>query len=469
MNKDPLLQSVETYVDEPSNQQHRNMFSKISADSQPTVNGRYDFFKTPPTETTAIKRTYISVQPSSIADSGNLIQLVVAADDGKATSLGESYAIVKGKFRKKSNRANLPAHTHANMTVVAEDNLAHSLWDRCTLHANGQEIFHTSNYAQMAYMQTLIHKTEDEKTTSLAVEGWLPSSEEPAKDFAGIGDAAKTVRKEKIAAGKEVVLVFRPKILLSDSSRHIPPGTSLRFLFHKADPKTYCLSSEANCDVEFKVETFEYFICRIELNPAVTNAWQSQLLDGASYILPVERHRIRSHTVPQGVTEQRIALQEEDTLPLSLCVAFVEQKAVVGDFPTSQFKYSPNNVASIELTVDGITVAKRLNCDFANRNAVHAYIHTLSSLGHLGGKPSNGITHSDFLTNRTVFAWTLIDDNDEDDYAQCFHLKQKGSMEILVRFSAPTTAALSALVLDRREDLVYQNIEGTTHSIESIV
>ena len=42
-------------------------------------------------------------------------------------------------------------------------------------------------------------------------------------------------------------------------------------------------------------------------------------------------------------------------------------------------------------------------------------------------------------------------------------------MEILVRFSAPTTAALSALVLDRREDLVYQNIEGTTHSIESIV
>ena len=50
------------------------------------------------------------------------------------------------------------------MTVVAEDNLAHSLWDRCTLHANGQEIFHTSNYAQMAYMQTLLHKTEDEKT-----------------------------------------------------------------------------------------------------------------------------------------------------------------------------------------------------------------------------------------------------------------------------------------------------------------
>ena len=142
------------------------MFSKISADSQPTVNGRYDFFKTPPTETTAIKRTYISVQPSSIADSGNLIQLVVAADDGKATSLGESYAIVKGKFRKKSNRANLPAHTANTMTVVADDNLAHSLWDRCTLHDNGQEIFHTSNYAQMAYMQTLIHKTEDEKTTS---------------------------------------------------------------------------------------------------------------------------------------------------------------------------------------------------------------------------------------------------------------------------------------------------------------
>ena len=80
------------------------------------------------------------------------------------------------------------------MTVVAEDNLTHSLWDHCTLHANGQEIFHTSNYAQMAYMHTLRNKTDNDKKTSPAVEGWLPSSEEPSKDFASISDAVKATR-----------------------------------------------------------------------------------------------------------------------------------------------------------------------------------------------------------------------------------------------------------------------------------
>ena len=445
------------------------MFSKIAADSLPTVNGRYDYFKTPPTETTAIKRSYISVQPASIADSGNLIQLVVPADEGKATNLNASYAIIKGKFVKKSDRADLPAGTAAAMRVVAEDNLAHTLWDRCTVNANGQEIFHTSNYSQLAYMHTALSKSAEAKKTNLAVEGWLPSTKDPAKDYGEIGAARLTARKADIASGKEIILVFRPHTLLSDSSRHLPPGTNLKFLFHKADPKSFCLSSEADCDVDFKVTTFEYFICRVELNPAVVAAWNSQLLSGASYILPVERHRVRSHTIGVGVTEQRITLQEQDTLPLMLCVGFIPQKAVVGDFTLSQFKYSPNNISSVELTVDGITVGKRLNCDFANGNAAHAYIHTLSSLGYLGDKPGNGITYSDFLSNRTLFAWTLIDDNDEDDYADCFHLKQKGSLEIVVRFHAATTEALSAQVLDRREDLVYQNLEGSTHSVESIV
>ena len=66
--------------------------------------------------------------------------------------------------------------------------------------------------------------------------------------------------------------------------------------------------------MEFNITTFEYFLCRIELNPTVINAWQSQLVNGASHILPVERFCVRSHTVPAGVTEQRIPLQEK-TLP----------------------------------------------------------------------------------------------------------------------------------------------------------
>lgn len=445
------------------------MFSKIAPDSNPTVNSRYDFFKVPPTETTAIKRSYISVQPSSIADSGSLIQLVVPPDDAKATNIGDSFAMIRGKFIKKSSRANLPTAADNNMKVIAEDNLAHTLFDRCTLSVNNEEIFHTSNYSQLAYMHTLLTQTKDTKKGRLAIEGWLPSSVDPAKDFADVSAAAVASRKEDIAAGKEIVLVFKPHMLFMDSSRHLPPSTTLKLVMHKADAKAYTLSSEVTCDVEFKITTFEYFICRVELNPAVVSAWNSQLLSGASYLLPVERFRTRSYTVNAGLTEHRISIQEQDTLPLMVCVGLVTQKGVVGDFRLSQFKYSPHNIDSIELTVDGMTVGKRLNCDFAVGDAAHAYAHTLSSLGLMGKSVGNGISYNDFKDNRTVFVWTLIDGHDEEDYADCYHLKQKGSMEIIVRFKAATTSTLSAQVLDLREDIIYQNLEGNTHSIESIV
>ena len=106
----------------------------------------------------------------------------------------------------------------------------------------------------------------------------------------------------------------------------------------------------------------------------------------------------------------------------------------------------------------------------ANGEGAQAYyVHTLSSLGFLGKRVSNGIIYDDLKNNRTMFAWTLIDDTDEDDDADCFHLKQKGSLEIIVRFKTVTTSTISAQVFDRREDPVYHNLKVTTRSVESIV
>ena len=220
----------------------------------------------------------------------------------------------------------------------------------------GTEFGHTSSYAQVSYVKTLLAETKDAKGTQLSIEGWLPSEMDPAINFTDVSEAAIAARKQTIAAGKEVVLAFRPETMFKDSSRHLPPGTSFKLVPHKADPKTYTLSSEAACDVDFKITTFEYFVCHVELNPAVVSVWNSQLLSGASHVLPVQRHWIRSHTVPIGLTEHRISLQEQGTLPLVVCVGFVDQKAIVGDFKLSQFRYSHNSIASIELTVNGMTV-----------------------------------------------------------------------------------------------------------------
>ena len=444
-----------------------SVYSKIAPGSSLTVNDHYDFFKIPPTETTELGGTYISAQPSSIADSGSLVQVVVPADDARATNLQESFIMVKGKFVKRTTRANLPAAGETAMKVVAEDNLAHTLFDRCTLSINNEEVFHTSNYPQLAYMRTLLRESKDIKETRLAVEGWLASTKSPAVDFTEISAANLASRKALIANGKEVVLVFRLHTLFDKTSRHLPPNTSLKLILHKASPKSYCLSSEAEFDVDFKLSTLEWFVRRIDLNPAVITAWGSQLVSGAEYILPVDRPRLRTYTINTGVTEQRIVVQEHDTLPLTVAVALVEQAALVGDFTKSQFKYAPHNLSSIELTIDGITVGKRLECNFENGEAAHAYMHSLASLGMFDKDVSNGITYEEFKTNRTVFVWSLTDTHTEGE--SIFHLKQRGALQVVLRFATAPTTTLSAVILDVREDLVRQNLEGQTHTVETIV
>ena len=446
-----------------------SVYSKISPDSTLTVNGRFDYFKTPPTETTQLGTTYVSAQPSSISDNGNIIQVVVPADDSRATDYEKSFVIVKGKFVKNSDRGDLPAANDNALTAVAEDLLGHALFDRCTLWMNNSEVFHTSNYAQMAYIRRLLFSTRETREGRLAVEGLLPPTVDAAKDFANISEEALAVRKSSIAAGKELTLIIKPETVFTDCSRHIPPGTSLKLVMHKANAKSFTLSSQVACDIDFKITSFEWMVCRVDLNPSVVTAWGSQLVAGANYLLPVMRPRVRSFTVHSGVTEQRICVQEQDTLPLSLAVAFVEQRAIVGDFTKSQFRYSPNNISSVELTVDGITIGKTLHCDFVNGDAAHAYVHSLTALGMHGRTRGNGLTYDEFKTNKTVFAWVLSDDHSEEEFGTCFHLKKQGSLEIVIRFSQAVPHTLNAQVFELREDIVKQNLEGVVETVEAIV
>jgi len=431
--------------------------SKISPDSGLTVNSQYDFFKTPATETTELGGVDVSFQPNGVIENGNQIQVVASADDGKVTNMMKSFIKLRGKFVKKTDGTNLPAAAANEMKVVAEHNLAHTLYDRVTLSMNGEEMFHTSNYAQLAHMWTLLHESKDTKDTRLAVEGWLGDDLSPGNDFTEIGATALTKRKTMIAAGKEVVMMFRPHLLFDTSCRHLPPNTSLKLVMHKANPKTFALSSSGDCDVDFKITSFL----------AVTAAWNSQLVSGADYIIPVDRPRLRTFTINTGVREHRVQIQEQDVLPLQIAVAIVEQSAMVGDFTKSQFKYAPNNIISIELSVDGISVGNRVETNFENGDAAHAYVHTLASLDSFEKGVGPGITYDAFKSNRTVFGWSLAETHTEGE--PIFHLKQRGSLQIVIKFSAPTTNTLSAIVFDTREDLIKQNLEGNTHSVETIV
>ena len=126
--------------------------AKVDPHSSVTAKEDLDLFKTPATETSELSSTYVSSQPLSISDHSSEFSCEISASPDCVTDLRNSYVVVKVKFCKADGTA-LPALASADLKVYPDNNLAHSMFDRCTLSLNGIKTFHTGEYAQNAYHQ----------------------------------------------------------------------------------------------------------------------------------------------------------------------------------------------------------------------------------------------------------------------------------------------------------------------------
>ena len=316
------------------------------------------------------------------------------------------------------------------------------MFGRCTLSLNGIETFHTGEYAQNAYHQCLLMEREDAKKGKLSAAGWY-HDKDINKNEAQVSAAGKAARKVATAASASHTFAFVPVLPVSGKDcRRIPPNTSIRLTLHRAPVKTFMLSSEDEEDVVLKIESLEYHVRRCALNPAVLAAFTSRLVEGNKYQMPVMRRRTRKFAMPSGITEYRALIQSNDFLPQQIIAVLVPQKAMSGSFKHSQFCYKAHGANYFELTRDGNTVDRPIKCDDASGSATHAYTHTMVALGMLDDVEGNGISYKDFCANNFLMAWSF-DDVPTADWGKVFHIKKKGTLDLLIRFAAATTETLT--------------------------
>ena len=117
---------------------------------------------------------------------------------------------------------------------------------------------------------------------------------------------------------------------------------------------------------------------------------------------------------------------------------------------------------------DGNTVDRPIKCDVASGSAAHAYTHTMVALGMLDDVEGNGISYKDFCANNFLMAWSF-DDVPTADWGKVFHIKKKGTLELLIRFAAATTETLTLVITDTREDLVKLDLENRVTTTGSVV
>ena len=61
------------------------------------------------------------------------------------------------------------------------------------------------------------------------------------------------------------------------------------------------------------------------------------------------------------------------------------------------------------------------------------------------------------------------DDVPAADWGKVFHIKKKGTLELLIRFAAATAETLTLVVTDTREDLIKLDLENRVTTMGSVV
>ena len=446
--------------------------AKFDASSTATANAEYDLFRVNPTNTTELGSTIVTVEPTSLSNNSTEIECSLGPSAEHFTDLAESTVIVKLRFLTKDG-SDLATATSGDLKVWPDNNLAHSIFSRLGLKINDTEVFYTSNYAHLAYIDTLMHETLDAKKGRLTASGWFEDciAGKDHSEYTGEGTegtAATLERKKLISESRVISLAMRPFTPLRDSSKRLPNNVSLKLTATRADLKSFVVSSEADPDVKVELLGFKWQVRRCLTNPALVRAFRTRMVEGAKVSLPFPRSRCKKHVIPSGVQSHRIVLDEKAFLPQLIYVAITDQDSAIGNFKKSQFNFKPHGVSSYDLLLDGVVLGRSLKCSYDSNNAVEAYVQTVSAIGQTSTRSGNGISYQDFLSNKNVVVFSMNEPKNKE-WSEYFHIKRKGTLELIISFAAATTTALTVFISDLREDNLQLDLEGRVFTTEPAV
>ena len=441
--------------------------AKLDEDSHHTVDARFDLFKVPPTETSQVDSLVTMYHPIGDVNASQ-VQLYAPPTADYHTDMRNSYMVVH--FKVKSGADDLPAFNHNDLHVYPKSS-GHALWDRCTFALDSTPVWHCQTYAQMAFMRHLLESSHDVKLNgSMDAEGWI-KDKDMCKDDNGVVDANIAARKKIIADSRTICCVLRMMDPFSENDRLIPPNFAIKLTLQRAPASAFLLSDRADePTANIVVTKLDWMVRRVKASSSVVRAHTTQLIKGHPQVMHLVKHRVRSYHVPAGVKSHRVAIQEDDYLPLKVIVGIVKHASTSGDFTLSPHNFHHFNVSAIELTVDGVPVGQRLETNFADSLCGEAYASLLQATDQWRNQTTNGLTYDEFVNEgKTLFGWVTTTDLPSHDWNSYLHLKRKGALALHITFAHATPQALSVQVLDTREDLLKIDAEKRIRTTDVVV
>ena len=315
-----------------------------------------------------------------------------------------------------------------------ENNIFHSLWERCEVEIAGNPTNSQGNYSMKAYMKA-VATYDDAEAMLMNMEGFYPTGKEekveagPTMQMTGTGDNRQRVndqdhvhksvkkRQSDFGGGNPSVSFYgRLRGDLLDQSKHLIPGVPFRVRLIRNKPAFNCRAGDTTTHTPFlSIDKIQLFVTRTVLQDVMEASYRKALhaRELASY--PIRRETLTHQILPSG-TNIVINRLVSGPIPRRIILGFVDNKSLTGDFKRNPFYFEHLKIEEIYLNFDGKEYPSRryADLDFTSeercRKNIRAYNEVLRVIGDDNSDSIPYLTYHRWLNGHTLFAFDLTPD-----------------------------------------------------------
>ena len=410
--------------------------------STPSLHLSLDLLRPASVNSSVLGGQWVRYPPVRLTDGGPLEHNVEAVQD-QYTDLGSTYLEVECSVVKE-NGDSMGANAD-DVKAWPGDNMAHTIFQKVGLSIAGQGVEYATDYPYRAYVETLLSHGPDVKKGRLAgLSGWWEDGN-LAKDSGDFVAAATTARKNKVTGNKARAFCGRMHLSCFAQSRYIAPGVNWRLEMERSD-SSFCLMSADAAPAggaRVKITKCDLYVRRVHVNPTLMNAHTESLLNGDRFTYPLTRVKTHLLTMPLGVQNYTLKVDESGQLPQRLIVGFLSHSARSGSYQQSPFNFKNFGVDHVSLIFNGIPVGRAYKPDFTRSLWAREYMHLMESCDRGDVDADIGVPYESFGQGFALYAF---DGRPDLTQGEAVPLIRTGSVSIEVGFKAATTETLSALI-----------------------
>lgn len=403
--------------------------------------GATDLFTTPPTQTAIMKRKIIHIYPSPSIIDDTPIELFVPESDEHYTSL--LHALTLEVQIVKEDGSDIAADD-----VVGFVNFPlHAMFAQVDVYINEKLVTDSTNtYSYGPAFEKLL--TYDKQTLETQFSSELITLDTPGKlDDVTAANVGFTKRKEYTKLSKTVELRGSLHIPILRLDRLLLNQCSLKIKLYPNNRKFYLMAAADEFKVKIKSARLE--LEKMTINPDLLNE-HALKLQKQNAIYPLRRGDIKTFSIPTGnsnIIKENFIVGK---LPRRLVIGLVESAAFNGDLTKSPYNFQTFGLNYLCAYIDGERYPnKALTPDYENGRYMDCYNTLYDGSGILNEDRTLSIDRNAYANGYTMYIIRLSP-GEPDCIA--YELTQKGNIRLEMKFKAPLTKTVTAIVYAEYDD-----------------